>query len=417
MDSACKLVYHGKRVEKKIKLIIINEKNESLKNIHIKPLKQTIHLSAMDYGRGNLMAEKMLQYLEEQPAVWNRILENRSQLFQPLEKKFFERKIKRVVLVGSGSSYNASLLAAQFYREMLGLEAQAEVPARIGTLPPLLDPETTLIFAVSQSGLSISTIQAIHLFRKLGFTVAGFTADESSPVAGACDVHQLIDCGDEFIGPKTKGMTASVLTLYLAGMRLCSVTGRLNCEKEATVCSKFLRSFAAAPQNIARCKAFCKANLRNLSEQPFYTIISDGTGYAAACEGALKILETLCVPAYSYEFEEYLHGINNLIAPGICNLFVPVNPANFQWMWKLDDYCRANGCSDFVITSVPDSGFTNALELEGSGCACTQPFETLLLFQIFSVLGSEYKGMNCDKSKFPNFCSLMETKAARRPVH
>lgn len=357
------------------------------------------------------MAEKMMRYLEEQPAVWNKILKNRKELFRPLADGLAGRTVKHILLVGSGSSYNASLLAAQFYEEVLGLEAQTVVPSKIDALPALMDRDNTLVFAVSQSGRSTSTIRVIESLNKAGFTVVGITADETSPVAKACSLHQLIDCGEETVGPKTKGMTATILTLYLAGMQLCSTLGRLSCKQEESICSEFLRSFAAAPENIARCRAFCEANLKSLAENSFFTIISDSTGYATACEGALKVLETLYVPAYSYEFEEYLHGVNNLIAPGICNLFIPVNPENFDRMHKLDDYCSAHGCNDFVVSSAKGSGFQGALELEGSDSVFTQPFETLLFFQVLSALGSEYKQINCDKPKFTDFYSLLETKA------
>lgn len=352
-----------------------------------------------------------MQYLEEQPEVWKKILYNREELFHELSGTCLNHRIHRVLLVGSGSSYNASLLAAQFYEEELGLEATAVVPTKIGALPSLLNRESTLVFAVSQSGRSTSTIHVIDTLRKSGFTVVGITADAASPIAGACDLHQLIDCGEETVGPKTKGMTATVLTLYLAGMCLCKTAGHLDSQKESFLYSKLTHSFDAAPENIARCVRFCKDSLKELSENPHFTLISDSTGYATACEGALKVLETLYVPACAYEFEEYLHGVNNIIAPGVCNLFVPVSPDNYERMQKLDDYCRKNKCSDFVITSAKNSGFTGALELEGSNSIFTQPFETLLFFQVLSALGSEEKGIDCDKPKFSDFYSLLETKA------
>lgn len=357
------------------------------------------------------MAEKMMQYLEEQPMVWDKIVKNRKGLFQPLADGLAGRAVKRILLVGSGSSYNASLLAVQFYEEVLGLEAQAVVPTRIGALPSLLDPDSTLVLAVSQSGRSTSTIHVIETLKKAGFTIAGVTADEVSPIAKACSLHQLIDCGEETVGPKTKGMTATVLALYLIGMQVCTTYGLLSEEKEESVCAALFRSFAAAPENIARCRTFCEANIKSLSENPHFTLISDSTGYFTACEGALKVLETLYVPAYAYEFEEYLHGVNNIIASGVCNVLVPVNPENFDRMHKLDDYCRAHGCNNFVVTSAKNAGFQGGLELEGSGSDFTQPFEALLFFQVLSALGSEYKKIDCDKSKFTDFYSLLETKA------
>jgi glucoselysine-6-phosphate deglycase len=358
-----------------------------------------------------IMAIKMMKYLEEQPVVWDSILRERGKLFKDLLSGLKDYKPKRILLVGSGSSCNAALLAAQFYEEVLGLEAQAVVPTRLGALPDLLPPDGTLVFAVSQSGRSTSTMRIIERLRKANFTVVAFTADASSFVANACDLHQLIDCGEEDVGPKTKGMTATVLTLYLAGIALCVAQGRFLPEKAESLYQIFARSFAAAPENIRKCRAFCETNLKVLAEQPHFTLISDTIGYPIACEGALKVLETLYVPAAAYEFEEYLHGVNNLIQPGECNLLMPVDPKNFARMHLLDDYCKAHGCIDFIVTSDAEAGFENGLLLEGGESVYTQPFESLLLLQVLSALGSEFKKIDCDKPKFRDFYAVMETKA------
>ena len=352
----------------------------------------------------------MIRYLEEQPEVWSRILRNREGITRSLADGITGRKIKRILLIGSGSSQNAAMCAAQFYEEELGLEADAVVPTRIGALPRLLNSGSTLVFAVSQSGRSTSTIRAAETLKRVGFTVAGVTADESSPLAKAADLHLLIACGEEATGPKTKGMTATVLTLYLAGMCLCGEIGS-GTVQESALCRELQSSFTAGPENISRCHSFCEANLKTLAKIPSFTLIADGMGYAVTCEGALKLLETLCVPASAYEFEEYLHGVNNLIAPGAYNLIILTDPRNFSRMRKLDNYCRANRCRNFVITSVKDSGFPGALQLEGSGFSYTQPFETLLFFQILSALGSEYKNINCDQPRFSDLYALLATKA------
>ncbi|MCA5010738.1 hypothetical protein HP393_19990, partial [Clostridioides difficile] len=92
------------------------------------------------------------------------------------------------------------------------------------------------------------------------------------------------------------------------------------------------KSIKAAPSNIEAAIEFCKRNEDLLASMQHFTLISEEAGYHTVQEGALKILETLYVPAAAYEFEEYLHGINNTIEPGLCNLFLPAGPHNSERM-------------------------------------------------------------------------------------
>lgn len=220
----------------------------------------------------------------------------------------------------------------------------------------------------------------------------------------------MIDCGEENVGPKTKGMTGTILTLYLAGMALGRATGSLSVEIEEKLIHAFERSVAAAHENIHRCCTFCEQHIDFLAAQSNFTLISDGIGYPAAMEDALKVLETLYVPTAAYEFEEYLHGVNNTIGKGICNFLIPCCPQNADRMQRLDEFCRENGCTDFVVTSTVNTYASDALVLVGSDLLVTQPFETMLFFQVMSALGSEKKEIECDLPKFSDFYDIMNTK-------
>ena len=94
------------------------------------------------------MARRMLEYIKEQPEVWRKITDDRESLFQGAVEKL-QQPVKRIVILGSGSSYIASMAAADFYGKMLGLEAAAVVPTRLDGLLRLLNPDETLLIAVS----------------------------------------------------------------------------------------------------------------------------------------------------------------------------------------------------------------------------------------------------------------------------
>lgn len=356
------------------------------------------------------MATEMLQYIDEQPRVWRHILAQRAALTAPLDAVVKDREIRRVLLVGTGSSGNAALAAKPFWEELLGREVTLAVPTRLdGVLPAA---GTTLALVISQSGRSTSTLAAATQLRSRGFQPVAVTADPASPVAAACGCNLLIDCGAENVGPKTKGFTATVLTLYIAAMRLAELLGTADTAALAAREAALQRAFDAAEDNLTRGRAFCALHGAQLAAQPHFTFIADGAGLAVACEGALKVLETLYVPAFAYEFEEYLHGVNNTIGAGQCNILLLSSAENAERMLRLDRFCRTRGCHDLLISALPlpADAPDGALVTQGSGQPYTQIFETLLVFQQISALVSERKGFNVDKPKFADFYSQLATK-------
>lgn len=358
------------------------------------------------------MAQKMLGYLKEQPAVWKSITDRRGELFSALAEQLKDRKAKRILLIGTGSSYMASQLAGEFFNNVLGIETTLVIPTRLGALPDFLNPEETLVFAASQTGRSTSTLHAVEKLRAKDFKVVAVTAIDNTPIVNASDYYQMIDCGEETVGPKTKGMTSTILTLYLTGMALCKAWGIIDSAKEEKLISALYKSFEGVEENIELSCNFCAKHRSFFSGQPHFTLIADGFGFPTAQEGALKILETLDVPAFAYEFEEYLHGVNNTIAPGMCNIIIPVNKENFARMETLDNYCRSRGCLDYIFTTEDSwKDGEQVLKLNGSGEGFTIPFEILPAFQAMSVYGSEYKAIDCDLPRNKEFFALLDTKA------
>ena len=350
-----------------------------------------------------------MRYLEEQPAVWRGILH--SAACRQAAANWRAGGVKRVLIVGSGSSCNAGLCAQRLFEERLGLETTVAPPTSALAKAALLPPDETLVLAVTQSGRSTNTLAAVTALQGMGFAVTALTADAASPVAGAANAHVPVACGEEAVGPKTKGVTATVLTLYLLGMHLAKARGTLNAAGFDALCAMLEASFSLAGENIRRSKAFCGAHLATLAGQPHFTVIADGPGHPVAAEGALKLLETLYVPAFAYEFEEYLHGVNNTIAPGQCNLLVPTGEETLARVQALDAYSSARGCANFTVTTLAVEEAPRTLRLFGSGSPYAAPFETMLFFQVLSALGSEYKGIDCDSPKFADFYDALGTKA------
>lgn len=358
------------------------------------------------------MAKQLLHYIKEQPAVWEQILGSREQVFENFSRDSKDLSMEHLIFVGSGSSYIASLIAAEFAGNVAGFDCRVMTPAEAIRYRGFHDKGKTLVLASSQSGKSVSTMNAISTWKEAGYVVAGITADSASPVAKLADRHYLVSCGEENVGPKTKGMTSTVLVLELLILEAARKDGRISKGELETIISGFVGGIEAARANLALCEAYCKENVSRFKRHEHAVVIADPESSLAAREGALKLLETWYVPVFSYEVEEYTHGIQNTIQEGICNLFVVSERANCSSMEKLIAYCEEKGCDDWVISTV--KGFrtkANLLELEKGGASFTTPFEILPAFQYLSALGSEDRGIECGRPKFHDFYDCLGTKS------
>lgn len=356
------------------------------------------------------MAQQMFAYTKEQPRVWKQIVDKRKSICKKFIDSYRKNPIERVVMLGSGSSNIASDMAKELYEKLLGIEVTVAAPTRMSHLISLVNADKTAFWAISQSGESTSTIQAIEELHNSGFCVTAVTSDAQSPIAVACDSHVMIECGEEVVGPKTKGMTSTALTLFLMGLELALQKGSIDSDEYEKVISDLYRSFEFADKTIADSVQWSKENSASLQKAPHIIIVADGMNLPVAMEGALKMLETLYIPVVSYEFEEYLHGVQNTINMQSYLFFLISDSHNRERMLKLYDFCEEHGSHDYIISTGTPTGKANELNLASSGNELTLPFESLLPFHVISALISEDKGINCDKPQFKDFVSKMETK-------
>lgn len=352
------------------------------------------------------MAQKMLGYINEQQSIWSHICENRTEIVSSFSELLMNNKVKRVAMVSSGSSNFAARIAACLLRPIVAdVEWVTVVPTHLEELGSHFSD--TIVFAVSQSGKSTSTNQAIHVLQMSGAKVVSITSDKGSPVAKAGNLHVCIECGEETVGPKTKGMTATVLTLYLLGLEIAKVSGIAPKDWFTDLNS----AFNSTQENIRRSLDFAYKNAALIAKAPCLTLIADGVGLPISEEGALKLLETLYIPASAWEFEEFLHGVNNIIGPGVCHIFLLQNNENFVRMNKLIEYCDARGCEVFVINcSGQEIAFKNTITLVCTGKPDTLAYEALIPYQVLSAVVSEEKNIQCDRPRYPDFYAALGTK-------
>lgn len=333
---------------------------------------------------------EMLEYIYEQPELFARSLQDRAAVTAPFVELFETVKPDRLYLVASGTSRNAAAAAAPFMQQILGIEVTAQVPSRLfsvfGSRP--------MFVYVSQGGNSTNTLAAMERFAK--YPSIAMTGDPGR-ICDVCSRYLKIPCGPETAGPKTKGYTITVLTLYLMALEAahsCGWHAEEPYEKYVEVlqqAGRNLQDTVDAAAEWQRCNDEAHRQL-----QVVY-LVGKGQAMEIAREGALKMQETLLIPTAAFEFEEFLHGPTSSLNKQVAGFYLlpPVHDPDYARMQGLVQYHRA--CGAWVCTVGPKTTeWQTDCVVHTTGYWYTQPFEAIVPMQIVSALVPKELGIGDD---------------------
>jgi glucoselysine-6-phosphate deglycase len=207
-----------------------------------------------------------------------------------------KQRPERIVLVGTGSSMNALLAGADALEEATGATVIAKEPEAFLRLPPRSNGQSTLVLAASQSGMSITSVEAVKLSLARGFPTLVVTGEAESMISKTGADILVMPIGPETVGPKTMGYTATVLSILAIAARL---GGRKidTSGLESTLGKTVETGLAAAKGLIGR------------FGMPDYILVAgQSTHVGTALEASLKIAEISGVPTAGFDMEEALHG-------------------------------------------------------------------------------------------------------------
>lgn len=345
----------------------------------------------------------MMDYIGEQPERFKEALTNRKEAVKVFCSVFAEKKPDSIYLIASGTSGNAARAAALFLEMVLNRPVYVLAPSCVNRIWG----ERPLVLLISQGGKSTNMLDAAKkLDRYLPIAVTGST---DAKLNGLCSRHILIPCGEENIGPKTKGYTMTILLLYLMAMEAGCEQGSIT-SQEYTSCLSALETAARQiSENIGRTEKWLNENedlFMNLQET---YLVGKGQSEPIAREGALKMMETLMISASAFDFEEYLHGPSCSLREKTTGFYLLPSgrDADYCRMGKMAAYHRE--ISPFVFT-ISDVGTACSEGADKRDCCLlssekwfTRPFEQILPFQLLSAVipgkrGIEGQGMNCFKA-------------------
>ena len=250
----------------------------------------------------------MLKEMFEQPEVVRRALAGR--LFEDrvvlggLEDVVSRLKeMDRLVIVGCGSAYYAGLLAKYVIEPMCEVPVDVELASEYRYRKPLITTRT-VVLAVSQSGETADTLEAIREARRKGALTLGVVNVVGSTIAREVDAGVFCHAGPEIGVASTKAYVAQVVVLELVALYLAQVRlGRFD--------RAFAQALLALPEMIATTLSVrddVQGVVQRHSLMQNCLFLGRGLHAPVAYEGALKLKEVSCVHAEGYSSGEMKHG-------------------------------------------------------------------------------------------------------------
>ncbi len=275
-------------------IVLLDNKLE-IYNLEGKTVKKDITQIAWefaDFNKGEYM-HYTLKEIYEQSVTINRVV---TYNYGSILDKFIDEIInaKKVLLVASGSSYNAALLA-KFLLSRVNIYAETIIASECQYYKELFND--VLLLAISQSGETRDVLRAVDYAKASNAKILSIVNVKTSTLARVSDLSLSINCGPEIGVAATKSFTAQLGLFY----RIADKIKRSYIESDINIISNAINT-------ILENREVIKSIANEINEATDIYILGRGLHYPIALEGALKIKELAYIHAEGMPAGEFRHG-------------------------------------------------------------------------------------------------------------
>lgn len=221
------------------------------------------------------------------------------------------KNCERVCVVACGTAMHAGLVAQSLIRSIFRMHMDVEYASEFMYMDPVID-DKTLVLAISQSGETIDTLEALKYARSQGAKSIAVINVKGSSIARESDYVMYTYAGPEIAVASTKAYTTQMAALFALIGRMAVVRGAFNEEQEKAFVDALMQAPDAIQQVLDR-KEEMHHIARGLLEAKDAFMLGRGLDYAILLEGALKLKEVSYIHTEAYASGELKHGTIALI--------------------------------------------------------------------------------------------------------
>ncbi|GAA1760326.1 glutamine--fructose-6-phosphate transaminase (isomerizing) [Nocardioides hankookensis] len=234
------------------------------------------------------------------------------------------RDVDKVIIIACGTSFYAGMVAKYAIEHWTRVPVEVELASEFRYRDPILD-YSTLVVAISQSGETADTLQAIRHARTQRSKVLAICNTNGSTIPRESDAVIYTHAGPEIGVASTKGFLTQLVACYLLALYLAQVKGT----RYGDEIDQVMQQLEAIPEQVQRVlddASSIYAMAADHVDTRSVLFLGRHAGYPVALEGALKLKELAYIHAEGFAAGELKHGPIALIEEGLPVLCV-VPPA------------------------------------------------------------------------------------------
>jgi len=310
------------------------------------------------------------------------------------------RGFDKVFIVACGSAYHSGLIGKYAIERWCRLPCEVEMASEFRYRDPVLD-RNTLVIAISQSGETADTLEAIRHARQQRAWVLAITNTIGSSIARESDAAFYTRGGPEIAVASTKAVMTQLAAVYLVGLYLAQVTGN----RDPDEVRAHYRDLVTIPDLIAEVLTRMdpvRKLARELASEERVLFLGRHVGYPIALEGALKLKELAYVSAEGMPAGEIKHGPIALIEKGTPVVVMATRHALQPKLVTNVQEIRARGARTIVLATDGDESAVpyadNLIRLPDTK-SLLSPMLTLVPLQILAAEFAMARGLDVDQPR------------------
>ena len=313
------------------------------------------------------------------------------------------RGIDKIIMIGCGTASYAGQVARYAIEHWCRIPVEVELSSEFRYRDPVVG-EKTLVVAISQSGETMDTIQAIRHAREQGAKVVAIVNTPGSTISRESDAVILTHAGPEIAVASTKAFTSQVTACFILGLYLAQVRGNKYADEIADYMEKLAR-VPEAIQKVLDSEETVRQFARTMKDATSVIYLGRHVGYPVALEGALKLKEICYIHAEGFAAGELKHGPIALVDEGQPVVVIVPTPRRPELHAKVlanIQEVRARGARTIVIAEEGDTSvdeFAEVVFRVPPVPTLYAPLLTIVPLQIFACELAAVKGLDVDQPR------------------
>lgn len=280
----------------------------------LKPITPPVHVTdlSLDAAEKEGYEHFMLKEIHEQPralaeTIRGRVDGERVDLAELNLDADVLKTVSRLVVVACGTSLYSGMVGKYLLEQYTGLTCETWSASEFRYADPVLD-RSVLVIAVSQSGETADTLEALRLAKGKGAHAIAICNVMGSSIPRACFATLYTRAGPEIGVASTKAYTTQLAAFAILALGMGRMLGRLSDADEKRICAGLMHLPAQVQELLTQDIVAVKRCAKRYKDVFNFMYIGRHYNYPTAMEGALKLKEISYIHAEGYAGGEMKHG-------------------------------------------------------------------------------------------------------------